>query len=174
MGEIHDMTKTQDDQTEMTCLQEEKAYTLGPLTAKEIFPMVSIIGKIGIKQITEYLTGGAFEKVAIRLKTLFSKKAGEEQSDARTEDANQIRQQAEPSTMEWIAGISVVMDVADIVIQHIPECKKEIIQILSNLSGMTPNKVEALRADIFLGMIIDVIKKEEFKNFYRVATKFIK
>lgn len=173
MGEIHDMTKTPDEQAEMICQQEEKAYTLGPLTAKEIFPMVSIIGKIGIKQITEYLTGGAFEKVAIRLKALFSKNV-EGQPDAGTENAAQIRQQEDPSTMEWIAGISVVVDVADIVIQHIPECKKEIIQILSNLSGMTPDKVEALRADIFFEMIIDVIKKEEFKNFYRVATKFIK
>lgn len=159
----------------MAELQEEKTYTLGPLTAKEIFPMVSIIGKIGLKQITEYLTGGAFENVAIRLKTLFAQKAEEKQRpETGTEHADQGKQQAEPSMMEWIAGISVVVDVADIVIQHIPECKKEIIQILSNLSGMTPDKVEALRADIFFEMIIDVIRKEEFRNFYRVATKFTK
>lgn len=174
MGEIHDMTGTQNSQVETVNLQEEKTYTLGPLTGREIFPMVSIIGKIGLKQITEYLTGGAFENVAIRLKTLFSSKAGEQQSEAGTENAGQGKPQEEPSMMEWIAGISVVVDVADIVIEHIPECKKEIIQILSNLSGMTPDKVEALRADIFFEMIIEVIRKEEFRNFYRVATKFTK
>lgn len=153
-------------------IQEEKGYTLGPLTAREIFPMASIVGKIGIRQITEYLTGNGFEGMALRLKGMFEKKTEE---SAETVRGNQSRKQdQEKSTMEFLAGVSVAANIVDIVIQHIPDCKKEILQILSNLSGLSKEEVEALRADIFFEMIIDVVRKEEFINFYRVATKFIK
>lgn len=42
-----------------------------------------------------------------------------------------------------------------------------IYQLLSGLSGMNKKEIAALPMNVFLSMIIDVIKKEEFKDFFQ-------
>ena len=48
-------------------------------------------------------------------------------------------------------GLMVAVDVASVIIANVPKCKKEIA---------------ALPMNVFLSMIVDVVKKEEFKDFF--------
>jgi hypothetical protein len=46
--------------------------------------------------------------------------------------------------------------------------------MLSNTSNLTVNQVKELDFATFAEMVIDFIKKEEFKDFFRVASKLFK
>ena len=50
----------------------------------------------------------------------------------------------------------------------------EIYSLLSRLSGIKTEDLKEMDAVIFFEMVVDVIKKPEFKDFYKVASGFIK
>lgn len=132
----------------------EQAYTLRALAAKDVFPMVKIISKIGINEFTK-----AFESDEIKqLITAVTSEEGE------NKDTDKLT----------VVGINVALDVANTVLSHLGCCEQEIYTFLSGLSGMTKRQVEELPMNTFFEMVIDVFKKEEFKNFIGVVSKFFK
>ncbi len=133
--------------------QIEQPYTLRALAAKDVFPMVKIISKIGINEFTK-----AFESDEI--KQLITAVTSEE--DAGDNDKLTV------------VGISVALDVANTVLVHLGSCEQEIYTFLSGVSGMTKQEIEELPMNTFFEMIVDVFKKAEFKNFIGVVSKFFK
>lgn len=128
---------------------EEKTYKLRELKASDIFPTVKILGKIGINEFKS-----CFESDAI--KNLVKSVENKEELDV-----SQI-------------GVTVMFDVAGVVLSHIPDCENDIYTLLSGLSGMTKTEIAELPAGTFAEMIIDVIKMEGFKDFIKAASKFLK
>ena len=62
------------------------------------------------------------------------------------------------------------MDLAQIVISNLPDCKKEIYMLLSQLSGKTEKEISNLDMVVFTQMIVALLKKEEFKDFIKVVS----
>lgn len=131
----------------------EQPYTLRALAAKDVFPMVKIISKIGINEFTK-----AFESDEV--KQLITAVTSEE--DAGNNDKLTV------------VGISVALDVANTVLVHLGSCEQEIYTFLAGVSGMTKQEIEELPMNTFFEMIVDVFKKAEFKNFIGVVSKFFK
>lgn len=127
-------------------VEEQKAYTLRALEAKDVFLMSKIIGAIGIKEFKS-----AFE--SDELKSMIGS-AGD--------------------TDVMSVGISVFMDIAGIILNNLPKCEKDVYSFLGSLSGMDAKQIESLPMVTFIEMIIDVIKKEEFKDFMKVVSKLLK
>lgn len=71
-------------------------------------------------------------------------------------------------------GISVILEMADAIISNLPECENEVYQLLSNTSNLSVNQVKELDFATFAEMVIDFIKKEEFKDFIKVVSKSFK
>lgn len=128
---------------------EEKAYKLRELKASDIFPTVKILGKIGINEFKS-----CFESDAI--KNLVKSVENKEELDV-----SQI-------------GVTVMFDVAGVVMTHLPNCENDIYTLLSGLSGMTKTEIAELPAGTFAEMIIDVVKMEGFKDFIKAASKLLK
>lgn len=137
---------------EMTPAEEVavKPYTFRPLEAPDIFPMFKIIKAIGINEFT-----ACFEKDGI--KNLIA--------SMTDENGDQ---------MSSIVGISVVLEIADVIIGNLPKCENEIYQLLSQTSGMTVPKIKKMGMVEFVEMVIDFIKKDEFKDFIKVVSKLFK
>ncbi|MGI6501249.1 MAG: hypothetical protein ACOX1S_10310 [Anaerostipes sp.] len=131
----------------------EQPYTLRALAAKDVFPMVKIISKIGINEFTK-----AFESEEI--KQLITAVTSEEETEANDKLT--------------VVGISIALDVANTVLVHLGSCEQEIYSFLSGVSGMTKQEIEELPMGTFFEMIVDVFKKAEFKNFIGVVSKFFK
>lgn len=127
-------------------VEEQKAYTLRALEAKDVFLMSKIIGAIGIKEFKS-----AFE--SDELKSMIGS-AGD--------------------TDVMSVGISVFMDIAGIILNNLPKCEKDVYIFLGSLSGMDAKQIESLPMITFAEMVIDVIKKEEFKDFMTVVSKLFK
>ena len=127
--------------------EEGKAYSLRKLEAKDIAPVASILSKIGIKEIK-----GCFNPEDIKELT-----AGKSTEDAIA-----------------AVGISVVFDIAGVILGNYEKCQNDIFRLLSSLSGMDMKQIESLPLDTFAEMVVEVVKKEEFKDFMMVVSKLFK
>ena len=130
----------------------EATYTLRSLQGADIFPMSAIIKKIGVK---EFKNAFQDEEIKDLVKSINS---GEISKDAA---ANQ-------------AGMAVILNIVDVVLGNLPRAEKDIYKFLASLSGMKPGEVAALPMATFTGMVIDVIQKDEFKDFIKVVSRLFK
>lgn len=128
-----------------------KAYELRRLTADDVFPMFQIISKIGIKEFKK-----CFESPEV-MQMIKDAASGNDKDEVRTS-----------------VGMAVAFDLAGIIVSNLASCKNDIYQFLAQLSGMTTKDVAGLPMMTFFEMIIDVIKKEEFKDFFQVVAKLLK
>ena len=125
-------------------------YSLRKLTADDIFPMFNIISKIGIKEFKS-----CFE--APDVKDAISKIA----SGGEGSDLNSV-------------GLIVALDMANILMTNLPKAKDDIYQLLSQVSGMSKKEIAALPMAVFMQMIIDLVRKEDFADFFQVVSKLFK
>ena len=130
---------------------EKPVYTFRKLNSTDTFLMFKIIGKIGINEFT-----GCFEKDTVK-QVLATVTGGESKENAAA-----------------IVGISVIFEMANVIIGNLPKCETEIYQMLSNTSNLTVKQVKELDFATFAEMVVDFIKKEEFKDFIKVVSKLFK
>lgn len=128
---------------------DKKVYTLRGLTADDIFPMFKIISNIGLKEFKSCFDSDAVQAAI---------KAGENGAEI---DMSAV-------------GVTVAVDIAAIIFANLPKCKDDIYQLLSGLSGMSKKEIAALPMNVFLSMVIDVIKKEEFRDFFQDVSRLFK
>lgn len=129
----------------------DKAFELRQLTADDIFPMFQIISKIGVREFKS-----CFESEEVR--------------KAIMDMASGAKDQANVSAV----GLTVAVDIAGVIISNLYKCKDDIYQLLSQLSGMKTKEIASLPMITFLEMIVAVVKKEEFKDFFQGVTKLLK
>ena len=130
---------------------DKKAYEFRKLGALDIAPMCKIIGKIGI---TEF--GKCFE------------------SETVLNLIKQMKGQQNAAQIQDIAGLQVVLEIANIIVCHIPEVEKDIFALLASVSGLTVETIKGFDLVTFTEMVIDFIKKPEFKDFIGVVSKLFR
>ncbi|GFI47803.1 hypothetical protein IMSAGC019_03129 [Lachnospiraceae bacterium] len=141
----------------MDCANNEsKPYEFRKLNSTDLFPMVRIISKIGIDELTEVFEGGFIKKLLTTKENTQEDREGEKDEDY------------------LLVGAGIALKAANKVLEHIPSCESEIYTLLANVSGMKVEAVKALPLDIFMEMIIDFATKEEFASFFRAASRYIK
>lgn len=140
----------------------DKSYELRNLEADDLFIMVSIISKIGIK---EFKACFESDEVKAAIKTMFEQK-GNADDDGEKADAE--------NDGIVSVGVSVALDIAAILMANIGKCKNDIYALLANLSGVKEKEIAKLPIKTFTGMIFDLVKKKEFADFFQDAVKFLK
>ena len=123
-------------------------FELRKLKSEDMFLMFGILSKIGFKDLKELVT-------VEKMKAMMSTFNGEE---------------AEDEDMTAMFGMTIIMDVVGIIMKNLPFCKNEIFSFLSALSGLTVEEIADLDMATFTEMIIAVIKKDEFKDFFKVVS----
>jgi hypothetical protein len=147
------------NEPEMEKLAEEeieehvKAYTFRKLNAPDMFLMFKIISKIGINEFMTCFENGNVMKV---LKDLSVEEKTEKQG-------------------EMIAAGAIVLEMVNIILGNVHKCENEIYALLAQTSDKT---VEEITADgnavMFVEMVIDFLKKDEFPDFIGAVSKLFK
>ncbi len=130
-------------------------YTIRTLNAEDIFPVVNIISKIGISEIKK-----SFNKAAVHslIKDVKKEKGINVDNDTLTKEV----------------GVSIFFDFAEIVLKNLGKCKEEIFEFLSSVTSISVTELKMISPAEFMEMVIAVFKKDEFKDFMKVVSKFIK
>ena len=71
-------------------------------------------------------------------------------------------------------GLTVFTELAGVVFANYERCQDDIFRFLASLSGKSKEEIASLPMDSFAEMVIEVIKKEEFKDFFSVVAKLFK
>lgn len=132
---------------------EQKPYILRALCAKDVFPMVKIIRKIGLKDI-----GKAFDPEEIK---------------AITESVSEEENATVDSIAETV-GVAVVLKIVDVILENLEAAEQEIFGFLGGLAGMTADEVGSLPMDVFFEMLMDTFQSKEFVGFMKVVSRFLK
>ncbi len=125
-----------------------KEYKFRTLNASDIAPICSIISKIGLNNFA---------------KTFKS----EDVVDVLTKEKG-------AKDLTTLAGVTVALNFANVVISHIAGCENEIFKLLSSVSDLSYKEVKELDLVTFSDMIISFVKKEEFKDFFKHVSKLFK
>lgn len=134
-------------------VEEVKPYTFRKLSSKDVFLMFKIVSAIGINEFAACLENGSV------LKAITAMSDDEKESESGA----------------MMAASVVLLEVGNVILANLPKCEKEIYQLLSSCSNMTTDQLTAEgNAVMFIEMVIDFFKKEEFPAFFKVVSKLFK
>ena len=119
----------------------EAKYTFRPLAASDMFLMSKIIGEIGVNEFSACIGGDFLEAM----------KGGGVDASA--------------------VGATVFLQIANVIFKNLPKCEKDIYTMLASVSGMTTDEIKNMGFVTFTEMVIDFIKKEEFRDFIKVVSR---
>ena len=71
-------------------------------------------------------------------------------------------------------GMTVAFDIVGIVLANYEKCQSDVFSFLASLSGLKVKQIESLSPAEFAEMVIAVVQKEEFKDFFTVVSKLFK
>ncbi len=124
-----------------------EGIALRKLEAKDIAPMASILSKIGMKEIKNCFNPDDLQELA---------------SGKNAEDAAAA------------VGFTVIFDIAGVIFGNYEKCQDDIFRFIAGLSGKSKEEIAKLPLDAFFELIIEIVQKEEFKDFFKVVSKLFK
>ena len=132
----------------------DQKFELRALKASDFFLVTRILSKIGIKEFKSIIESDS-------IKSAIGKMAAEQGGEMAQADVASI-------------GMTVVFDIASVVLERMEECEGDIYELLSRLSGLKKNEVADLPMADFGEMVIGVIKHEGFRDFFTAVIKQFK
>ena len=129
-----------------------KPYTFRDLGAPDIFVMTKIIKKIGVKEFKACFEGDGIQ--GLILESVKNAKENGENPDFIS------------------VGVGVALDIADVILGNLHLCEDDIYRLLAQTSNLSIETIKAPgNAVMFVEMLIDFIKKEEFRDFFKAVSK---
>lgn len=122
------------------------------LKSEDIFPMVTILNKIGFAEIKGMLTP---EKISMLAK-------------AFTQDSDE----KDDVDITTVLGFNLIFEVATILFANLNKCKDDLYMLLADISERSVEDLENVPPAEFMQLIYDVLHKPEFGDFFKVVSKF--
>lgn len=133
-------------------------YKMRKLNATDIFPMLNIISKIGLKNIKTLINDGTVEAIVHSVKP----KSGQNEK-GETKGSYDLEK----------VGLSLFLELGDIVCSNIMKCQNDIFEFFASLCEVDIDKLKNLGMEEFVVLIIQFVQKEELKDFMKVVSKFL-
>lgn len=125
---------------------------LRTLKATDLFLMVNILNKIGIKNLKDVID---VEKV------MEIRKAVAENNGDKSEIVAQL-------------GIEVTMSLVGIIIEKLPMIEGDLYSFMGGIANMKAKEVANMEMGAFVDLLISIIQKDEFKDFFNRASRLVK
>lgn len=137
---------------------EVKPYEFRKLNSTDMFPMFTIISKIGINEFT-----ACFQKDTVK-RAIADVMKNMESPDADKDEEEDTA----------IVGLSVALEAANVILGNMHKCEGDIYKLLAQTSNLSFEEIKTLDFTVFAEMLIDFVKKEEFKGFIKVVSRLFK
>lgn len=133
-------------------MEENKKYEFRKLQATDIFTMTKIISLIGINKFANCFKSEEVSKLVDNLKG---------------------KKTIKSSDIGLLVGGSIFLEVAQVVLEGLDKCEEHVFKLLSDTSNLSLEEVKSLDGVTFFEMIVDFIKKDEFTDFIKAASKLL-
>ena len=120
------------------------------LKGKDIFLMLPVLKKIGINNIKRCFNGDIVKGIVA------------------TNKGKDYEKQVEAATL------GAMLEFGQVLIEGLDNCENELFNLLEKTSNLSRGEIEDLSMVELPTMIIDFVKKDEFKDFLKVAQSYIK
>ena len=130
--------------------EQPKKWQFRKLKSADIFLMLPVIKKIGINNLRKMVSGDIIKGIVADKK--------DEGYDSQVEAAT----------------FGAMLEFAQILIEGLDGCDEQLFRLLANTSNLTVEEIAELDLVELPLMIIDFVKKDEFKDFLKVAQSYIK
>ena len=125
-------------------------YTMRNLQATDIFSVVKILNGIGLKNVKEAIDFEEINKI---------------RKGMTEENADVISSQV---------GLNVVMSLATVIIENLPKVENDLYNFIGSVIDVKAKDVAKMDMGEFMDVLITIIQKEEFNDFFKRASKLIK
>ena len=125
-------------------------YTMRNLQATDIFSVVKILNGIGLKNVKEAIDFEEINKI---------------RKGMTEENADVISSQV---------GLNVVMSLTTVIIENLPKVENDLYNFIGSVIDVKAKDVAKMDMGEFMDVLITIIQKEEFKDFFKRASKLIK
>lgn len=125
-------------------------YEMRNLQATDIFSVVKILNGIGLNNVKEAID---FEEI------------------------NNIRKGMTEGNADVITsqvGLKVVMSIATVILENLPKVENDLYTFVGSVIGVKAKDVAKMDMGEFMDVLITIIQKEEFKDFFKRASQLIK
>ena len=125
-------------------------YEMRKLQATDLFSVVKILNGIGLKNVRE----------AINI-----------------DEINNVRKGMTKGNEDVITsqiGLNVVMSLATVILENLPKIENDLYNFIGSVIDVKPKDVAKMDMGDFMDVLITIIQKEEFKDFFKRASKLIK
>ena len=129
-------------------------YEMRSLQASDIFSVVKILNGIGLNNVKEAMN---IEEINEIRKTM-------------TEDNSEDNSEKVYSQV----GVKVVMSIATVILENLPKVENDLYTFVGSVIGVKAKDVAKMDMGEFMDLLIAIIQKEEFKDFFKRASKLIK
>ena len=146
---------------------DELGITLRKVKSTDLFLMTTIISKLGINDFIKCFNSDGVQGLIKKITEKAKNKTDAKSSDDTIKDEN-----ASDDTIK--VGIGVALEIANVILANLYKCEKEVYQLFANLTEKNTEEIKDLDIDVFLEMIIMFVKKDEFKDFFKAASRFLK
>lgn len=130
--------------------QQVKKWEFRQLKGKDVFLMLPVLKKIGISNIKKCFSGDIVKGIVA------------------TNKGKEYDKQVEAATL------GAMLEFGQVLIEGLDACENEIYNLLEKTSNLSRKEIEELDFIELPAMIIDFVKKDEFKDFLKVAQSYIK
>ena len=120
------------------------------LQATDLFSMVKILNGIGLKNFKDVIDT---DKIKEMRKSINDDNAEQVVSDI---------------------GINVVMSVLSVILENLPSVETDLYNFVGSVANMKSKDVAKMDIGDFMDLLISIAQKEEFKDFFKRASKLIK
>ena len=129
-------------------------YEMRSLQASDIFSVVKILNGIGLNNVKEAIN---IEEINEIRKTM-------------TEDNSEDNSEKVYSQV----GVKVVMSITTVILENLPKVENDLYTFVGSVIGVKAKDVAKMDMGEFMDLLIAIIHKEEFKDFFKRASKLIK
>ena len=119
------------------------------LQATDLFSMVKILNGIGLKNFKDVIDT---DKIKEMRKSINDDNAEQVVSDI---------------------GMNVVMSVLSVILENLPSVETDLYNFVGSVANMKAKDVAKMDIGDFMDLLISIAKKEEFKDFFKRASKLI-
>ena len=176
--EISDLLKRDGILSEEKKEEEEiKPYTMRKLSSKDLSPMLKVLKKINFKKLKdvfkeidlESIISASTENSVLELDNENISEGNIEETSGDLAEKNNLK----GINFEEI-GKDIMFDLFPIILDSLDEAIPEINKLLAGIIEQDVNVVENMDLGTYFNLLYDFIRKEEFVDFIKVASRFMK